>query len=149
MAKRREQRGWIGVLPPVLVKPGDDGFDRVHLRTCAAQMPDQRCRQKGLADIGAGAGDESSSHCAGIARASERTSTRLRISSASRLIASSGCCAVKVKRSRDVPCGTVVSQRQKPILFKQLRTRKRRLGFAKENWDNGALRLGQLRAAGK
>ena len=66
-----------------------------------AQIADQPGGDEGLADIGAGRGDEIGGHDSVPPR-----SCRARVA-ASRAIWSSGCCAVKVRRRRAVPAGTV------------------------------------------
>ena len=65
-----------------------------------AQMPDQRGGDKGLADIGAGAGDEDGGHRSALQDAVAHEAAR-------RSISASGWPAVNVKRSRAVPAGTV------------------------------------------
>src|SRR5262249_58460236 len=63
------------------------------------QLVDDAAGDKGLADIGAGGGDEDGSHAA--------LATRVRTRSASRAMSPSSWRAVKAKRSRAVPSGTV------------------------------------------
>ncbi len=85
-----------------------------------------------------------------IAVTAQRTRMRLRTMSARRSISASGCCAVKVKRSRAVPAGTVggrMATTRKPSLFQQPRGLERRLGLAEHQRDDRAGRLGQAGGA--
>src|SRR6516165_2201995 len=107
MAERLQQDGWIARRPVCLVETGDDRFDGVDETPDHAQVADQRCGDEGLADIGAGCGNENAAHWAGIAAAVGCARMRMRTISARRSISSSGCWAVNVRRSRAVPGGTV------------------------------------------
>ena len=95
--------------PPGSLVSDHRGIEAAHHRLERCDRPgrpragaDQPGGDEGLADIGAGRGDEDRR---------PRSSTRPRCASrtmpASRSIASSGCCAVNVSRSRAVPAGTV------------------------------------------
>src|SRR5450631_1513776 len=95
-------------------------LERVHGLPGLAQITDQPGGDEGLADVGAGRGDEIGGHVLRLFRFAHdlirkpvptfrdhaRTKILLRTISARRVIASSGCCAVNVSRKRAVPSGT-------------------------------------------
>ena len=75
------------------------GLSASTVRPRCAQLMDHAAGDEGLADIGAGGGDEDGGHAA--------IATRVRTRSASRAMSASSWRAVKAKRSRAVSAGTV------------------------------------------
>src|SRR6202030_719288 len=98
--KRLEQNAGIAVRGLRRIESADDRLDGIDRVSELTQMADQRRGHIGLADVGAGRGDEDGAH-------EWRPITRVRTIPARRSISASGCCAVKAKRSRAVPAGTV------------------------------------------
>ena len=102
-----KQGGRIAAVPGAGVKSADDRLDRRDRAAGCLHVPDQPRGDEGLAYVGPGRGDEERCHCTGVAQVVAALRTCERTSSASRSISSSGCCAVKVRRRRAVPAGTV------------------------------------------
>ena len=128
-------------------KPLTTGLIASTARPAAAEVPDQAGGDEGLADVGAGRGDEERGHALRCRRGARM---RVRTMSASRSISASGCCAVKVRRRRAVPAGTVggrMATTRKPSLLEQPRGGERRLGLADDDRHDRALRLRQPGAA--
>src|SRR6516165_6154695 len=95
----------------IRIEPADDRLDRVHDLAHLTQVPDQRGGDKGFPDIGSGRGDEDRGQ-------GQCLSTCVRTSCASRAMSPSSCCAVKAKRKRAVPAGTVggrIATTRKPL----------------------------------
>ena len=144
-AQRREQHAWIARRgrgrdrnrsPPASA--------RRPARPGGAPMPDQAGGDEGLADVGAGRGDEDRAHA--LRR------MRVRTISASRAISASGCAALNDSRSRAVPSGTVggrIATARIALGFEQLRGRERRCGLADHHRHDRALRLRQAGGAGE
>src|SRR4051812_42764078 len=105
--QRHKQGGRITAVPGAGVKSADDRLDRRDRAAGCLHVPDQPRGDEGLAYVGPGRGDEERCHCTGVAQVVAALRTCERTSSASRSISSSGCCAVKVRRRRAVPAGTV------------------------------------------
>src|SRR5262245_4187068 len=98
-SERTQQDSRIAGIGHRSIIAAHDRLERVDWLVGLAQIADERGSHEGLADVGAGRGDEVGSHS--YANSFSRTI------SASRAISSSGCCAVNVRRRRAVPAGTV------------------------------------------
>ena len=132
-------------------KPLTTGLMRVDRAAGARKCRIKPARDEGLADIGAGRGDEDSGHRYAVDGQWTRR-MRSRTSSASRSISASGCCAVKVepqargaRRHGRRPDG----DDQEAVLLQQPRGRQRRLGLAEHHRHDRAHRLRQPGARAK
>ena len=98
-AERGEEHARIARRSGSGIEAGHHGLQRLDAPAGGAPMPDQARGHKGLADVGAGRGDEDRAHGCGR--------MRVRTMSARRAISASGWAALKDSRSRAVPSGTV------------------------------------------
>ena len=118
LAERGEQHARIARRGGGRIEAGDDRLERVDRAGRRARpVPDQAGGDEGLADVGAGRGDEDRAHAL-------RQDARAHDARRGGRSRASGCAALKVSRSRAVPSGTVggrIATTRKPSCFEQLR----------------------------
>src|SRR5579883_747114 len=97
LAERSQQGARIAGLRLRRIEAAGQRLERRDGAAAAAEFGNEPAGDEGLADVGAGTGDENRAHA----------STRSRIKAASRSMSASAWPAVKANRNRAVPSGTV------------------------------------------